>query len=132
MDGEHNDMIDVISQCKLRYFGCMLVKSKTFSTVVQNPNQCLQHLSITSYGSRITDVFMDSVSAHGGLESVFVSVFSLTVDGITAVIRNSPKLYIFDVYTELIFSVENNKADLKVFKDTLKVKFLHRKLISLY
>ena len=62
------NMIDVISQCKLKYFGCMLVKSKTFSTVA---NWCLQHLSITSYGSRITDVFMDSVSAHGGLESVF-------------------------------------------------------------
>ena len=39
--------------------------------------------------------------------------------------------YIFDVYTELIFSVENNKADLKVFKDTLKIKFLDRKLINL-
>ena len=40
VDGERNDMIDVISQCKLRYFGCrcMLVKCKTFSTVVQNPN----------------------------------------------------------------------------------------------
>ena len=88
MDGECCDMNDIITQCKLlKYFRCFF---EAYSTVV--PNQCLQHFHITSHGINISDVFMDSVSSHGGLESVTFSAFSVTIVSITAVIRNSPKL----------------------------------------
>ena len=131
LHGEYCNTIDIINQCKLlQYFRCFLVMFKPYSTVVPNPSRCLQHLHITSPGNNISDAFMDSVSSHGGLETISFKVFSVKVASITTVIQNSPKLYVFDIYTELIFDEKNNKVDTDVLKDTLKVKFSHRKLIN--
>ena len=89
-------------------------------------NTYLQHLHITLHGSDISDVF------HGGLESVFLSAQSVTptVAGITAdtaLNQNSPKLYIFIVHIQQIVDENNITINLKGFKDTLKMKFLHAK-----
>ena len=73
---------------------------------------------------------MDSVSAHGKLERVFLFVRCVAVSGITA-LQNSPKLYICKICSLQIVNEENVEVDLKVFKDTLKNKFSHRKLFNL-
>ena len=91
--GKFYNMVDIITQCKLlKYFRFCFHGSPlhpSFSTVAQN--HCLQHLHISSHGSNIGNIFMNSVSAHGGLESVVLDIQSVTVTGITF-IQNSPKL----------------------------------------
>ena len=74
---------------------------------------------------------MDSVSAHGGLESIILGIKSVKVAGITTIIQNSPKLHEFVVTTHQIVDKNNIKMDPKVLKDNLKIKFLHRKLFNI-
>ena len=132
--GKFCNVINIITQCKLlKYFGFSfygsLILHPSFSTVA--PNQCLQCLHVTSCGSDISDIFMDSVSAHGGLESVVLHIKSVTVTGITTIIQNSPKLYTFIVIIQQTVDENNITMDLKVLKDTLKIKFSHRKLFNI-
>ena len=74
---------------------------------------------------------MDSVSAHGGLESVVLDIQSVTVTGITTIIQNSPMLCTLIVTTQQIDGENNIKMDPEVIKDNLKIKFLHRKLCNI-
>ena len=124
----------IITQCKLlKYFGYTFFNyiSQTYpSFLTVAPNRCLQHLHVSSCGSHISYLFMDSVSAHGGLENVSLSAQSVSVAGIAAAIQNSPKLYTFIVHIQLIFDENYIKIDLQVLKDTLKIKFSHRKLFN--
>ena len=64
---------------------------------------------------------------HGKLEQVFLLVRCVAVSGITALVQNSTKLYICEIRPQQIVDEENVEVDLKVFKDTLKSKFSHRK-----
>ena len=130
--GKFCNVVDIITQCKLlKYFGfyyCGIQKfHPSFLTVA--PNQCLQYLHIGSFGCDIGDIFMDSVSAHGGLEIVILDIQSVTVTGITTIIQNSPKLYTFKVTIQPL--ERNMKMDLEVLKDNLKIKFSHRKLFNI-
>ena len=128
--GRPFNVADIITNCKqLKYFGCHVICCVNISFLTVAPNQYLQHLNIHSQ-HRIDKVFMDSVSAHGKLEHVFLSVRFMTTAGITALMQNSPKLYFCDIRPQQILD-EENKIDLEVFKDTLKNKFLHRKLFNL-
>ena len=132
--GEFCNVVNIITQCKrLKYFRFFnyghLILHPLFSSVA--PNQCLQHLRVSSYSSDIGDIFMDSVSAHRGLESVDLHIQSVTVTGITTIIQNSPKLYTFVVTTQQIVDENNIKIDPEVLKDNLKIKFLHRKLFNI-
>ena len=95
------------------------------------PNQDLQNLYIVSKGSDIGEMFMNSVSAHGKLERVYLLIQSVTAAGITALVQNSPKLYFCEIYYQQIFDNQNVEVDLNIFKDTLKNKFLCRKLFYL-
>ena len=126
------NVADIITNCKqLKYFGYHVmccVNIPSFLTVA--PNQYLQHLHIHSPHS-IDKMFMDSVSAHGKLERVFLCVRFMTATGITVLVQNSPKLYFCDIRAQQILDEENVKIDLEVFNDTLKNKFSHRKLFNL-
>ena len=67
------------------------------------------------------------MSAHGKLEIVLLHVFSVTEAGITALVENSPKLYLFKIC--VYKKVSNNEhIQLRISKDTLKKKLLYRKL----
>ena len=54
-------------------------------------NHSLQQLFIELTDSEVSDTFMSSASAHGGLVHVFLSVASVSVVGISTLIENSPK-----------------------------------------
>ena len=130
--GKFCNLVDIITQCKLlKYFGFYYLDVPKFhpSFLTVAPNQCLQYLHISSFGCDISDIFMDSVSAHGGLEIVILDIQSVTVTGITTIIQNSPKLYTF-IVTIPPFE-RNMKMDLEVLKDNLKIKFSHRKLFNI-
>ena len=131
--GRPSNVADIITKCKqLKYFGYNVFGYEnipSFLTVA--PNQYLQHLYIVSQQSNIGELFMDSVSIHGKLERVFLLIRCVAVSGITALVQNSPKLYICEVHSRQIIDKENVEVYLKVFKDTLKNKFSHRKLFNL-
>ena len=131
--GKPSNVADIITNCKrLKYFGYDVagyVNFPSFLTVV--PNQYLQHLHIHSQCSNIDKMFMDSVSAHGKLERVYLSVQFVTFAGITALVQNSPKLHFCHIHSQQFLDEENVNADLEVFNDTLKKKFSHRKLFNL-
>ena len=55
-------------------------------------NHNLQQLYIHESHIDVHDDFMTSISAHGGLVHVVLSVNTLKVDGITSLVRNSPQL----------------------------------------
>ena len=133
MIGEPYNVAHIIIKCKqLKYLGVHVydyANIPSLLTVV--PNQYLQHLHIVSRYSNIGELFMDSVSAHGKLERVFLHVRCVAVTGITALVQNSPKLYICEIHSLQIVDKENVEVYLKVFKDTLKNEFSHRKLFNL-
>ena len=67
---------------------------------------------------------MKEISAHGGLVHVILSVNRVTLNGIAALIKNSPRLITYHVYVQ-------TKADWLTSKDfrlALEKKFSHRKL----
>ena len=131
--GRPSNVADIITNCKqLKYFGYDVFDYEnipSFLTVA--PNQHLQHLYIVSQHSSIGELFMESVSMHGKLERVFLLIRCVAVSGITALVLNSPKLYICEIRSLQIVDEYDVEVDLKVFKDTLKSKFLHRKLFNL-
>ena len=55
-------------------------------------NKNLQKLYIYSPHTDVSDNFMTSVLAHSELEYVVMEVETLKVEGITSLVRNSPKL----------------------------------------
>ena len=67
---------------------------------------------------------MTSVSAHGELVHVVIMVESLTAEGITSLVRNSPKLITFLLYLKIgAETVKNVNA-------TLKKAFSKRRLFT--
>ena len=82
--------------------------------------------------ANILTSFMSSVSAHGGLVHVFLSVASISVVGISVLIENSPKLLTF--YSVLEIRHENDEGTLTdeewvEFEHSLKQKY-HNKIFN--
>ena len=131
-----SNVADIITNCKrlkyLEFYHYVFSNDWYFpSFLTVAPNQYLQSLRIHSQGSNMGEIFMDSVSAHGKLEHVFLFIRSVTVAGITALVQNSPQLYFCEIHYRRIFDNQNVEVDLNIFKDTLKNKFLCRKLFYL-
>ena len=72
---------------------------------------------------------MNTVLAHGELVHVILSVNSVTTEGITSLISNSPKLLTFYLVTfQPLYDDKDERLNLKTFKATLKRKFSDRRL----
>ena len=97
-------------------------------------NCYLEQLCIQSNSVDITDTFMESVSAHGGLVHVVLQGKSVTGDGVTALIENSPNLVTCHISAYHICASALASAgvylNLTDFKMTLKKIFCNRKLFS--
>ena len=83
----------------------------------------LQELYICAITTDISNEFMTSISAHGGLVRVLMQVQSLTAEGITSLVRNSPKMVALYLKTEFNLNEEH-------FKATLKKEFSKRRLFT--
>ena len=126
----HSPGVDtVVNTCRnLKYFICF---SDRELSLVSTHCHNLQQLYIGSERSDLVEVFMDTISAHGELIHVILSVNSITTEGITALIKNSPKLLTFYVVTlQPLYDDKDERLNLKTFKATLKAKFLDRKLFT--
>ena len=106
---------------ELKVFYCIYFKSLPLP-VLTLPH--LQQLYIDSRNTDLPDHFMTSVSAHDGLVHVVMRVKSLTFEGITSLVRNSPKLITLHLYA---YNVNGNVEN---FNASLKKMFCNRKLFT--
>ena len=121
---------DTISSCKKLKFCRIVAKRPPLSlSVAHNVN--LQQLFIDASYTDMPDTFMSSVSAHGGLVHVFLSVASVSVVGIGVLIENSPELMTFQSILELRDKDDSLLISINEFlkcEMILRQKFHHRKL----
>ena len=114
---------DILTACKrLKCFYC----SCSVLTVSSVCNSNLQQLCISSKGTYLDNSFMETVSAHGGLVHVALFVHSVTINGITCLIKNSPNLLTFGLH-------EQKRHKEKYFESisaSLGRKFADRKLFT--
>jgi len=118
---ENNCIQEILTTCKkLKYFYCScLMQALELLLPVHN----LQQLCISSEHTWLDDNFMDIVSAHGGLIHVAFFVLSVSDEGITTLINNSPNLLTFGLHQEL-----GNERN--CLSGSLDMKFAHRKLFT--
>ena len=94
-------------------------------------NHNIQQLCIEVERSKVGDIFMDTVSAHGKLKHVVMYVSSVTLNGIRAVIQNSLKLMTFHIYVyEDIHDEQGVSVTPTAIKSTLKKAFPNRQLFA--
>ena len=95
-------------------------------------NPSLQQLCIEADNSAVGEHFMDTISSHGKLEHVVLSVESITVKGIHVLIKNSSNLVTFHAYIfEDICDEKSVKINLAALKSTLKKAFPDRRLFAI-
>ena len=118
-------LLDTISCCKdLKVFRYENHNSLPCSVAFK----CnLKELYIASCRTDLSDTFMHSVSAHGGLVHVVLCVNSVTGESVAALITNSPKLTLYHVHTDYLPFV-GTTFSLELFDSTLKKTFSNRKL----
>ncbi|XP_065914895.1 uncharacterized protein [Dysidea avara] len=115
---------DVINICKeLKCFWYSCERYQLSLNVAHNHN--LQQLCISAFRTVVPDEFMASISAHGGLVHVVMNIRSMTAEGITSLVRNSPKLITLYLSAETIHHV-----DVENFNVTLKKMFCNRRLFT--
>jgi len=90
----------------------------------------LEQVYITLFNQRssIPDTFLQSISGHGGLVHVVLLARYLSIEGITALINNSPDLLTCHIYTKsLTTGATLNASNLS---GSLRKKFRSRKLFT--
>ena len=129
VNNSHPSLVqDIIGDCKeLTVFICQSFDCLLISPVITTN---LQQIFIHAFSTNIPDIFMQSVSAHGLLEHVNLSVNSVTMEGIITLIRNSSELLSFIIYTKnLIYICGRNEITAKDnLRDSLQLQFPNRKL----
>ncbi|XP_065882290.1 uncharacterized protein [Dysidea avara] len=95
-------------------------------------NSNLQQLYINAGRTDIPDNFMSSLSAHGGLVHVVLCVRSVTSEGITVLVVNSPKLMTFHVIIyQLLCDNIGTGVNVSEFESKIKKDFSYRPLFKL-
>ena len=105
-----------ILSCAHGFDICLLLSSVNTST--------LQQLSIREGESNVPNIFLETVSAHGGLVHVSFYVNSVSAKGITSLVENSPNLL------TCIVVVQQFITDGQYTIESLKHKFILRKLFT--
>ena len=119
---------DIVSKCKkLRY---LRYSNESYADLSLLSHHCkLQEVCIAVGRSDFPDTCLSTMSAHGGLVHVVLSGRSVTSDGITTLIEQSPHLLTLHVYMHYV-NPDDFSFDIKDFKSKLKINFPERKLFS--
>ncbi|XP_065920439.1 uncharacterized protein [Dysidea avara] len=118
---------DVVNNCnELECVRFYLVLSQPLSLVLTH-SHTLQQLYINSLKTIVPNDFMASFSAHGGLVHVVMMVGSLTAEGITSLVRSSPKLITLYLHAG---SIHHGDVDVDFFSAKLKKMFCKRRLFT--
>ena len=129
IDSNHPNVLqDVLIKCKkltiFQFNSCEIKYLITSAISYTN----LQQFSINAYAD-IPDVFLQAVSAHGGLVHVVLTVAKITKEGICILINNSPELLTLYVWSEERLC-KGCSFDINDERD-LKYKFHMRKLFTI-
>jgi len=122
---------DIISNCK--ELKCFRIRNSTCTlrrlSLSAAHNHNLQQLFIQSH-INIPDSFISSISAHGGLVHVFLSVATVSIAGIKTLIRSSPELLTFHCVLEICDKYHRHlpKEVFLLLTDKLKQEFHNQKL----
>ena len=121
---------DVVGGCKkLTVFYCESIVNLLISSVFTTS---LEQLYIQCFDTNISDIFMETVSAHGKLLHAVLLVNSVTIEGIVTLIRNSPGLLSLNIFSKnVIYAGGRNeiKAEDNLRDSLLKI-FPKRKLFN--
>jgi len=116
---------DTLTSCK--QLKCLILNDRNRQAIESLPSQCCSSLQQLYYSNvELSDRFLTTISAHGGLVDVVLCVNLVTSEGIFALVRNSPNLIAFRV------SIQNSQNDFKINPEVLTMKlqkeFSHRTL----
>ena len=119
---------DMLTDCKeLKYLNYSQINwSEHLILPIHNHN--LKQLHICSAHSDLLTEFMTTISSHGGLVHVMLRVKSVTSEGVSGLIRNSPKLMTFHVILSGEISSGNDKLSLSEFEAGLREQYPNRPL----
>ena len=112
---------DMLTSCKkLKYVNYSQDNwSEHLFLPIHNDN--LEQLHICARHINLPTCFMSTTSAHGGLVHVMLRVKSVTSEGVTALVRNSPKLMtLYALLYDDIYGDNVNKLNLTKFEAGLK------------
>ena len=124
-----NDIQDIVGGCKELL--CLSYTSHFLLSLVSTYHSNLQQLCLDSFRTDLPDVFMETLSAHGGLVHVIVSVNSVTVEGVTSLVVNSPRLLTMIILTRLnVCNEDGCKVNSKDIISGLRKRFPGRKLFT--
>ena len=126
-------MKEILSGCKMLKYFINLFEGFNLSTFPLVMNCNLEQLSVCGCrcsGVDIPDTFMESVSTHGGLVHVELQVTSVTAEGVSTLIRNSPNLMTCRITMDHIYAFPGVPLKPEDFLSTLKKKFSNSKLFS--
>ena len=126
---KHSTVVqDVINSCKqLTVLSCTAGYER-FVNLSSVSTSTLEQLSIYEPRTSIPEIFLETVSAHGGLVHIALFVRSVSIAGVIKLVRNSPKLLTCLIDTEQFITDDYNTVE--NLKDNLQQQFIGRKLFT--
>ncbi|XP_065888343.1 uncharacterized protein [Dysidea avara] len=123
---------DLLAGCKALKFLSVTVHSSRISVLQSFPliSYCsLQQLLVTSIATDLSDNFTSMISVHGGLEHVVLYVRSVTSEGVTVLVKNSPSLMTFHVIARIFQHTETHeRIDPNVLEMRIKQEYSQHRL----
>ena len=135
---------NIVTSCKkLKSFRCcyskIMVSTRTYPLLTFPCH--LQQLFIHSAQAQVSDNFMNTISAHGGLVHVLLCVSLISQEGMATLIVNSPELLTFRVSVHALFQKATEIHPNRIYKlsrlshddvkTELKKRFSHKKLFRI-
>ena len=128
-DDDENDVQEILDSCEQLF--CLSCKSYAQLSLSSASHSNLQQLCLGSYRTNLPNIFMETISAHGGLVHVIFHVNSVTVEGITSLVVNSPRLLTMIILTsQFVCNDHGSKVNSKDIISSLRKRFPGRKLFT--
>ena len=126
---KHSTVVqDVINSCKqLTVLSCTAGYER-FVNLLSASTSTLQQLSLYEPRTSIPEIFLETVSAHGGLVHIALFVRSVSIVGVIKLVRNSPKLLTCLIDMEQFITDDHNTVE--NLKENLQHQFAGRKLFT--
>ena len=124
---------DIVTNCnalKILYIDCSFHHSLPPSLTSLSRDCTLKWLCLRSHCAVASDEFMETVSAHGGLEHVIILAREITFGGIIALVKNSPMLITFRAAVGRAVE-QDGIPNLMYLETSLMEMFPHRKLFTM-
>ena len=125
---DHTTLQDILTSCK--ELKCLIYgkDKQTWKSLTSICCSKLQQLFIDSPSTILPDNFMSTISSNGGLIHVVLCVKSVTSEGVTVLVRNSPNLMMLHVTVSEIYDCNNDKVRPETLESRIKQGFSHRQL----